>query len=137
MKINIFIKKSKQTSEMQKALQEYYKRISPFCKLKLIEFTKSSDFSNKISSSEYIILVHKTFNLISSPDLAEKIKTITLYGNSTINMVLLQDDVDFPLAHNDNFAISKLSLSYSLENLILTEQLYRAFTIINGKTYHK
>ena len=37
---------------------------------------------------------------------------------------------------NKNMALSRWTLTHEMARLVLLEQLYRAFTIIKGKTYH-
>jgi len=38
---------------------------------------------------------------------------------------------------NEVFSLSKLTLTHEMSRLLLLEQLYRAFTIINNERYHK
>lgn len=139
MKINIFVEKTKIESDYERAIKEYYKRISPFCKLNFTYYTKISDILSEKTKNGYIILIDKTSNLISSNDLSDKIKSVMTYENSTINFVLLNSNIskyEFE-KYDDCISISKMSISTPLMMIILSEQIYRAFTIINGKSYHK
>jgi 23S rRNA (pseudouridine1915-N3)-methyltransferase len=45
------------------------------------------------------------------------------------------DEAILARAH-EKLALSRLTLTHELSRLVLLEQLYRAFTIIKGKTYH-
>lgn len=139
MKINIFIKKTKTDSSYEEAILEYYKRIYPFCKMNFVYFLELNDILKEITETEYIILIDKSSELISSEALSYKIKSITTYESSVINFVVLPDEIkkyEFE-NFNDIFSISRMNLSTNVIKVILVEQIYRAFTIINGKKYHK
>ncbi len=45
-------------------------------------------------------------------------------------------DEGVPAASNKVLALSRWTLTHEMSRLVLLEQLYRAFTIIKGKTYH-
>jgi 23S rRNA (pseudouridine1915-N3)-methyltransferase len=40
-------------------------------------------------------------------------------------------------AANDKVSISKMTFSHQMIRLLITEQIYRAFTILNNEPYHK
>ena len=79
----------------------------------------------------------KTF---SSEDFAEKLDTLMTGGTSTISFIIggsigLSDEV---LARADmRLSISKMTLPHRLFRVVLLEQVFRAFKIINHETYHK
>ncbi len=129
MTINIYTDSTNLTKNFQDALKEYEKRSSIYTKINILKYKE-----NAVSKSDYIILVNSSFDSISSTELADKIKQITTYKNSTISFVV---NVDYLENFNDSFSISKVNLSSEFVTLILAEQIYRAFTILNGKKYHK
>lgn len=131
MKINIYSDNVKLSKQYNNALKEYVKRCSIFTK---INYYKYKD--NCLKETDYIILIDNCYNSISSNDLADKIKHITTYENSTISFVLLSNNKNIN-KFNDSFCISKVSIKEEMLIVILTEQIYRAFTILNGKKYHK
>ncbi len=129
MTINIYTDNTNLNKHYQEALKEYEKRSSIYTKINILKYKE-----NAINKSDYIILVNASFDSISSTELADKIKQITTYKNSTISFVV---NVDYLDHFDDSFSISKVSLSSEFVTLILAEQIYRAFTIITGKKYHK
>ncbi len=139
MKINIYVKKENINKFYKDSLQEYYKRFSSICKINLTNYKKSDEFFKKIKNSHHTFFICNEFDSISSEDLAENIKKITLNGISTINFIILEEKVrNFDLEDNfSNFAISKMEMNLGLTLTILYEQIYRSFTIIDGRTYHK
>ena len=77
---------------------------------------------------------------LTSPALADKIKTLGLSGTSEITFIIggsdgLSDEVkalgDFHLS------FSPMTFPHQLMRVILLEQVYRAFTINAGASYHK
>ncbi len=133
MKITIYCENKKVSKSYEKALLEYIKRLSPFCELSINTFKQKS-----INKNDYILCVNSVFPQISSLNLADKIKHITTYENSKISIVLLQDiNEDIKDFSNDFFCLSNFDLSNETSLLLMVEQIYRAFTIINGKKYHK
>ena len=78
--------------------------------------------------------------MISSVELAEKIQNLLTYGKTKIDFIIggswgLSDEVK----KRSNYALSfsKFTFPHQLMRLVLIEQIYRAFTIINNKEYHK
>ncbi len=134
MKINIYTDNQKLSKHYENALKEYLKRTSIFCKMSLLKYKK-----NCLKETDYIILVDKNNNLISSVELADKIKNITTYKSSSINFVLLSEKItlsDFD-NYNEIISLSNFDINQQMLVVALSEQIYRAFTIINGKKYHK
>lgn len=131
MKINIYSDNIKLKKNYNVALDEYIKRCSIFTKINFYKYKKGC-----LKPNDYVILIDSDYDCISSTDLANKIKQITTYENSTINFILLSKSKNIE-TFNDSFSISKINISEEMLLIILTEQIYRAFTILNGKKYHK
>ena len=77
--------------------------------------------------------------MLSSLEFANKINQ-TLINNSNITFVIggsygLSDEVK----EKSNYALSfsKMTFPHQLFRIILLEQIYRAFKILNNETYHK
>ena len=78
--------------------------------------------------------------MLDSVELSNKISKLQTYGKSNITFVIggsygLSESVkkrsDYALS------FSKMTFPHQLMRVILIEQIYRAFTIINNKEYHK
>ena len=129
--------------------EEYLKRLSAFCKVNVIEIKEQNQFENSSVTLEkegeeilkklkgYVILCDIKGKELSSPALAEKLENL-MQTNSEISFVV---GGSYGVCEKVK-SLSKEKISFSPmtfpHNLfMLLEQVYRAFTIINGKTYHK
>ena len=89
------------------------------------------------NSRDYHVLNHAA-NTIE--ELSAKIEDIALCGKSNITFIIgssfgLSDEIkkmsDF------KFSMSKMTFPHKLARIMLTEQIYRAFSISNNAKYHK
>lgn len=132
MVYNIYINQIKLNNNTVKALDEYKKRLTPYCTVNLF-LAKNTDISSVLKNTNYKILVDKKGDTISSEDLARYISDITVHGASTVDIFI---NHDIPI-YNYKLTISHMNISNDLLSNILYEQLYRAYMINIGKTYHK
>ncbi len=152
MKINIVcVGKIKETFFTQ-AINEYLKRLSRFADMKIIEVDEASKISNLEQKSKIegekllekcsgtIVALDGGGKLLSSPEIAEYIHKKEVQGTSTISFVIggsngLSKEV---LSRSDLIlSFGKITFPHQLFRVVLTEQIYRAFTIIDGLPYHK
>lgn len=138
------------------AIEEYRKRLQSFCKLEITElkeykFTKenSQEILTALNSEGkeilkkikgYAIALAINGKNYSSEELSKHIEQLGVNGNSQITFIIgssyglskeVLDNV------NEKMSFSKFTFPHQLMRVILLEQIYRAFTIINGKNYHK
>lgn len=141
------------------AINEYTKRLSKFCKLteeiipderadesfsqseiEQVKIKEGIKILNKISKNSYIIVLDVKGKQLSSEELAEKINTLGINGTSDITFIiggsngLSQDVLDMA---SFKLSFSKMTFPHQLFKVILLEQIYRAFKINAGETYHK
>ena len=88
---------------------------------------------------DYVVTLEIDGEELSSIELSKKIDNIML-NNSDITFIIggsygLHDDIK----KRSNFALSfsKMTFPHQLFRLILLEQIYRSFKILNNETYHK
>ena len=77
---------------------------------------------------------------LSSEELASKIESVTSSGISEITFVIGDSDgmgEDVKAECDLRLSFSKMTFPHQLMRVILLEQIYRAFTIINNGKYHK
>ena len=131
------------------AIKEYQKRLSKYTKLEIIElvdynydevktiYEEGKNILSKIRNDDYVVMLDINGNELNSPELANFIDS-----NISKNLVFiiggsygLTDDVK----QRSNYALScsKLTFPHQLFRIILLEQIYRAFKIINNESYHK
>lgn len=137
MEILIHVEKKKLDSAYTKAVAEYIKRLSAFCRVKCIYY---KDFSKlELQNSSACFRVIPGTDTISSEEFAAKIEELGLSGYSRIEFVVADPATvyDLDIAKFSPFSLSGFTMSIDLTTIVLTEQLYRAYTILNHITYHK
>ena len=139
-------------SFFREAIQEYLKRLSKYTRIEIQEVAddgslepqiqihrESERVLNLLSSKDYVVLMDINGKELSSTDLAEVIdKTFLTYPNITF-VIGGSYGLDDTVKKRANFRLSfsKLTFPHQLFRIILLEQIYRAYKIINHETYHK
>lgn len=135
----------------QDAEKEYLKRLSKFCKLNVVELKEQNKLSNimliKEKEGEEIIKNLSSYNILcdlggenlSSEEFANRLEKLAL-KNSKITFVIggsygVSEKVKNACQMKISF--SKMTFPHNLFRIMLLEQIYRAFTILNGINYHK
>lgn len=139
-------------------IDEFTKRLTPFCKLEVISINEekmpdnpsaaekqqvlekeTQRLLNIIPENSYVILLDVIGRQLSSPELAEKMDSLALQGNSHLTFVIggafgytdaLRKRADLALS------FSKMTFTHQMIRLLLVEQIYRAFKISRGEKYH-
>lgn len=133
------------------ACEEYKKRLSRFCSLKIIELKEYTNFDNTEKIKEYegeeiiknikgfCVLMDVKGNLISSEDLSKKIENISLSESEITFIIGGSYGVSNQVKNRANLiiSVSKMTFPHRLFRVMLLEQIYRAFTISNNIGYHK
>lgn len=133
---------------------EYKKRLSKYNKINIIELLDEPDIKDKnrslileemkimpyIEKNSYNIGLFIDGESFTSSLFAKKLNDIFTYQNSRIRFFIgsslgLTDNVRKKM--NLNLSFSKFTFPHKLMRIILLEQLYRAYKIINNETYHK
>ena len=128
---------------LKDAVNEYAKRLSAFCKLTVQEIkedTLNASYSAVSSFKGFKIALCVEGKMLSSEELAKKMEDLAINGISDIAFIIggsegisqeIKNMCDLKLS------FSKMTFPHQLMRVILLEQIYRAFTIINHKSYHK
>ncbi len=92
----------------------------------------------RVAPSDYLIALHERGTNPDSRGFAGKLAPVMEQGRNMVFVVGgpfgLSGDV---LARADyKLSLSRLTFTHEMARLILLEQIYRAFTIIQGRTYH-
>ena len=135
----------------KEAILEYKKRLGKYTKLEIIEINdenmdikttikkESENILKYIHESDYNIVMDITGKEFDSVSLSKKIDEIFI-SKSTITFIIggsyglsecIKDKCDLRLS------FSKLTFPHPLFRVILLEQLYRSFKILNNEEYHK
>ena len=140
------------------AIDEYSKRLSKYCKLNIVELPDekipekiNTNIENDIKSKEctnminhikkdsYIICLDLTGKEFSSEQFSKKIEDISM-ESSQITFVIggsLGLNQEILSLANQKIFYSKMTFPHQLIRVFLLEQIYRAFKISNGETYHR
>ena len=128
------------------------KRIQAFAKLNIMEIKeRNSDDSIKnlkeegidilnVVNDAYMITLEINGESVDSISFSEQIKKYFLYNNKKLYFVIgssegLSDEVK--RRSNKALSFSQMTFPHQLMRVIFLEQIYRAFSIINNKKYHK
>lgn len=159
MKIRIIcVGKIKETF-FKEAIAEYSKRIGKFASFEITELPdektdeKASEKENQIvlekegerilsciKTGEYVISLCIEGKKYSSTDFANKLSSIFVGGYNTIDFIIggslgLSNAVK---SRSDlKMSFSDMTFPHQLMRVILSEQIYRCFKIINNEPYHK
>ena len=159
MKITILAVGKIKEKYFKEAIFEYSKRLSRYCKLEVIDVSDEKSPYNASSATEdiirekegerlikhvkddaYVITLEVKGKEITSVDLANKIEKIGISGVSHIQFVIggsigLGKNV---LSKSDySMSFSKMTFPHQLIRVLLLEQIYRGYRIINCEPYHK
>ncbi len=159
MEINIISVGKIKEDFFKKAIEEYEKRLKAYCRVNFIELKDESEGKNlsdkdidiildkegkrileKIKERSFIIVLDIKGKSIDSVEFSKKINDIMLDGISSIDFIIggsLGISQEVKDKANYSLSFSKFTFPHKLMKVILMEQIYRAFTIINNKTYHK
>lgn len=134
------------------AIKEYQKRISKYHQLEIIELEdvglddkkvilkkEEEKLLKVINPKDYIVTLEIEGKELSSIEFSKKIED-TLITNSNITFIIggsygLSDTIKS--MSNYKLSFSKMTFPHQLFRVILLEQIYRAFKIINNEEYHK
>lgn len=123
-------------------IDEFKKRLTGYTSLKIFETSSISDFikSNKGLNS-FVITLEIEGKELSSVEFAGKIKEIETDGRYNEIIFLIGGSNGLPeevrKISDFKFSMSKMTFLHQEALFILTEQIYRAYKILNGEVYHK
>ena len=141
------------------AIDEFVKRLSRYCKLKIIEVADENTPNNapeaieeqiknkegerilkNITDSMYVIALAIEGKECSSVQLAEKLERMGIEGTSDICFVIggsLGLSKEVYKRADELLSFSPMTFPHQLMRVILLEQVYRCFRIIHNEPYHK
>lgn len=154
-KINIVCTGTLKEKYFVSAQEEYLKRLQKFCEIKVVEFAEEK-LSQNPSNSEIEKALDKEYEKYL-PTLKGKVIVCAVEGkeySSEDFSCLLKKHLDeagvvtFLIGSSHGLSnkaklgatlisFSKMTLPHHLARIVLEEQVYRAFSILNGSSYHK
>ncbi len=144
---------------LKDAVDEYSKRLSRYCKLNIIEVSdektvpdQPKTLDEKVKKTEgdrllkyirddaFTVTLEINGDMPDSEELADKIAETGNRGISRIQFIIggslgLSDDI---IKCSDmHLSFSRMTFPHQLMRVILLEQIYRSYRIINNEPYHK
>ena len=129
------------------AFAEYEKRLSRYGSFELCEVVESGNLEKegaavleKIPAGSWVIALCIEGRLMDSPELAGLIRDWTVRGCSRLCLIIggsegLSETVK--QRAQLRLSMSPMTFPHHLARIMAAEQLYRAFTILEGSKYHK
>ncbi len=159
MKITVIAVGKIKEKYLKDALAEYSKRLSRYCKLEIIEVAdeKTPDQASEaaedlirakegerilkhIRDDMFVITLEIGGKMLTSEEFADKIETLGVQGKSSIAFVIGGSiGLGKEVLKRSDFALSfsKMTFPHQLMRVVLLEQVYRGYRIMNGEPYHK
>lgn len=159
MKITILCVGKVKEKFYRDAIDEFTKRLSRYCKLEIIEVAdektkeeatetelrlvkdkEGERLLKNIKDDTYVICLCIDGKQLDSEELSDKVERLGIQGTSHIIFVIggslgLSDSVIKRADYKLSF--SKMTFPHQLMRVILLEQVYRAYRIMNNEPYHK
>ena len=139
---------------------EYAKRLQAFCNFKVVELSEESiqeksaspvaiekalakeaeKILSAVPKGARIVPLCIEGELISSENLAEYFSSSAISGKGDIAFIIGSSHGLAPAVKKEaekKLSISRMTFTHQMARLMITEQIYRAFTINKGVKYHK
>ncbi|MBQ8663360.1 MAG: 23S rRNA (pseudouridine(1915)-N(3))-methyltransferase RlmH [Eubacterium sp.] len=143
----------------QQAIEEYAKRLSRYCKLQIVEVPdeKTPDKASEkeelqikriegerllkqVREQAYVIGLAIDGKAYDSVGFSKRISHLGVSGNSELVFVIggsLGLDAQVLKRCNEKISFSAMTFPHQLMRVILLEQIYRGYRIMNHEPYHK
>ncbi len=135
----------------REAIEEYLKRLSKYTKVEVIEVNdlnydkektireESKLIIDKLNNNDYKILMDINGEILDSVSLSKKLNDLMI-SNSNITFIIggsfgVSEELKRMVDYRLSFSI--LTFPHQLFRVVLLEQIYRCFKIINNEEYHK
>ena len=141
------------------ALKEYGKRLGRYCRLEIVEVadertpdgasqaqnqqilrSEGQRILTKIPAQSHVVALAIEGKQPDSVELAERIRDLGVRGISHITFVIggsLGLAREVMERADEAVSLSRMTFPHQLMRVILLEQIYRAYRIMNGEPYHK
>lgn len=156
MKIKIIALGKIKEKFLKEGIDEFLKRLTPYATIEVVEINpieiKDENLTDKVLEQEgekilsliktnsYVITLEINGANLSSEKFSQKIEEISNDGYNEIVFVIGSScGLANSVSNRANFklSLSKMTFLHQFARLILIEQIYRAFKIQKGETYHK
>ncbi|MED6332836.1 MAG: 23S rRNA (pseudouridine(1915)-N(3))-methyltransferase RlmH [Pseudomonadota bacterium] len=155
MKVSLIAIGTKMPSWVQQGVEEYQKRIQSKLKFNLIEVPlarrsksqsieqciqkEGNELLKMVPPDSWVIALDVAGTSISTEQLARKLTTFMAEGQNISLLIGGPDGLDRSCLDKskERWSFSALTLPHPLVRILVIEQLYRAFSMLNGHPYHR
>ena len=154
LKVNLIAVGKVKEKYFSDGIAEYSKRLSRFCEFKIIEVTEEPCLKENPSEYEIVkkkegakilpLLKGKCYAMaiegkkISSKTFSDYFENASQNGGEITFIIGGSYGLDDSVKQKCSLlSFSDMTFPHTLFRLMLTEQIYRAFSILNGSPYHK
>lgn len=159
LKIDFIVLGKIKEKYLNEAIDEYKKRISRFASLNIIELKdrdkpdklsdaelekiideESEEILTKVDETSYVITLEIAGKLLTSEEFAEEIKNVSVRGYSKITLIIGgSNGFNKKVSNKADLKLSfgRMTMNHKLMRVVLLEQIFRCFKIINNEAYHK
>ncbi|MBR1754329.1 23S rRNA (pseudouridine(1915)-N(3))-methyltransferase RlmH [bacterium] len=156
MKIKIIALGKIKEKFLKDGIDEFLKRLTPYTTIEIIELSpieiKDENLTDKILEQEgekilsyikknsFVITLEIQGKQLSSEEFSKKINEIINLGYNELVFVIGSSCGLSPIVSqkaNLKLSMSKMTFLHQFARLLLVEQIYRAFKIMKGESYHK
>ena len=155
MNIEVWSIGSKSDAYIEEGIKFYLSRIKPYCPTEMVIIPPPKRSGNmspeqskaleeqtilqKLTPQHYLIVLDERGKQHNSPAWAKEIQKVMNQGPKTLVFLIggpwgVTDKVK--AAAKQTWSLSNLVFPHQLVRLIMAEQIYRAFSIINNSPYH-
>ena len=137
---------------LKEAVEEYSKRLRKYTDIEMIEIKdegllpplqamekEREKIKKHLSEKDYIITLEIEGKELSSEELAKKLEDIQMINSNITFIIGGSYGIEKSIKEKAKFhlSFSKLTFPHQLFRVLLLEQIYRAFKIMNHESYHK
>lgn len=159
LKIDLIVLGKIKEKYLNEAIDEYKKRISRFASLNIIELKdrdkpdklsdaeldkiideESEEIVSKIDETSFVITLEIEGKLLTSEEFADEIKNVSVRGYSKITLIIGgSNGFNKKVSNKSDLKLSfgRMTMNHKLMRVVLLEQIFRCFKIINNEAYHK
>lgn len=155
MKIRLITVGTKMPAWVQSGIDEYEKRCSQYLGFSLVEVPlarrgksvsveqcvkkEADELLANVRPDDFVVALEVNGKSLSTEELAQKVAALRLEGQNLTLLVGGPDGLgaDCRARANDCWSLSALTLPHPLVRILVTEQLYRVASILQGHPYHR
>ena len=159
MKITIICVGKLKEDFYKKAVSEYAKRLGRYCRLEIIEVAdektpedagpvmeeqikerEAARILKHVKEDAYVFTLEITGSQPDSLAFSRMLSRLTIQGKSHFQFIIggsLGLHKSVSLAANQAVSFSNMTFPHQLMRVVLLEQIYRGYRIMNGEPYHK